>query len=168
MSDTKDLRKDEGIKKMKELAMAAKICHFVTDLGTKPLNSRPMSTQDVDDEGNFWFFSPKSSNKNEEIDEDPDVQLLYSNSGNSEYLSVYGIAEVIRDRSKVDELWSPIVKAWFNEGKNDPELTLIRVRPSNAYYWDTKNNKMVQLIKIAAGAIAGKTMDDGIEGQIRL
>jgi general stress protein 26 len=168
MSDTKNLSQNEGIKKIKELAMAAEICHFITSLGAKPLNSRPMSTQEVDDEGNFWFFSPKSSMKNEEIDNDPEVQLLFSNNGNSEYLSVFGYAEIIRDKAKVEELWSPIIKTWFNKGKDDPELTLIRVRPAHAYYWDTKNNRMVQLIKMAVGAIAGKTMDDGVEGEIKL
>jgi hypothetical protein len=34
------------------------------------------------------------------------------------------------------------------------------------YWWDTKHNRMVQLAKIAIGAITGKTMDDGIMGQL--
>jgi general stress protein 26 len=168
MSDTKDLSQKEGIEKMKELAEGAKICHFVTGLSRKPLSSRPMATQEVDDEGNFWFLSKRSSNKNEDIDDDPEVQLFYSNHGSSEYLTVFGYAEMVRDRNKLEELWSPIAKAWFTEGKDDPELTIIRVRPVDAYYWDTKTNKLVSLIKIATGALTGKTMDDGIEGKISL
>ena len=75
---------------------------------------------------------------------------------------------MIKDRKKLEELWNPIAKVWFNEGKDDPEITIIRVQAADAYYWDTKNNKMIQLLKIAAGAIAGKQLDDGIEGQIKL
>ena len=142
MGDVKDLSNREGIAKMKELAESAKICHFVTALESTPLASRPMATQEVDDEGNFWFLSKESSHKNDEIDEDPEVQLFYSNHGSSEYLTVFG--------------------------KDDPELSIIRVRPVDAYYWDTKTNKLVSLIKIATGAITGKTMDDGVEGEIRL
>jgi general stress protein 26 len=168
MGDTKDLSSREGLAKMKELAESAKICHFVTGLATKPLSSRPMATQEVDDEGNFWFLSKKSSNKNDEIDDDPEVQLFYSNTGSSEYLAVFGYAEIVKDKSKLEELWSPFAKAWFTEGKDDPEISIIRVRPVDAYYWDTKNNKLVSLIKIAAGAVTGKTMDDGIEGEIKL
>lgn len=168
MGDIKDLSHQEGIKKMQELAMDAKVCHFVTALDQKPLSSRPMSTQEVDDEGNFWFLSKEGTTKNEEIGEDPEVQLFYSNIGNSEYLCVFGYAEVIKDRKKLEELWNPIAKVWFNEGKDDPEITIIRVQAADAYYWDTKNNKMIQLLKIAAGAIAGKQLDDGIEGQIKL
>ena len=92
--------------------------------------------------------------------------MFYSNPGSSEYLSVFGYAEVIKDRTKLEELWSPLAKTWFNEGKDDPELTILKVNVADAYYWDAKNNRMIQLIKIAAGAVMGKTMDDGIEGQI--
>jgi general stress protein 26 len=166
MGDTKNLSRAEGIKKMKELAESAKICHFVTDLNTKPLNSRPMSTQEVDDQGNFWFLSSKSSNKNDEIQDDPEVQLFYANNASSEYLTVYGYAEVINDRAKLEELWKPITRAWFAEGKDDPEISIIRVRPADAYYWDTKNNKVVSLIKIVTASITGRTMDDGVEGEI--
>jgi general stress protein 26 len=168
MGDTKDLTNKEGIEKMKELAESAKICHFVTGLSSKPLNSRPMATQEVDDEGNFWFLSKKSSHKNEDIENDPDVQLFYANSSSSEYLAVFGYAEIITDHAKLEELWNPFAKAWFNEGKNDPEISIIRVRPADAYYWDTKTNRLVSLIKIATGAVIGKTMDDGIEGNIKI
>ena len=47
-------------------------------------------------------------------------------------------------------------------------MSIICVHPTDAYYWDTKNNKLVSLIKIAAGAITGKTMDDSIEGDIKV
>jgi general stress protein 26 len=166
MGETKDLSREQGIEKLRELAMDAKFCHFVTALGQKPLQTRPMTTQEVDENGDFWFLSGDSSHKNNEIEDDPEVQLFYSNPGSSEYLSVFGYAEVIKDRTKLEELWSPLAKTWFNEGKDDPELTILKVNVADAYYWDTKNNRMIQLIKIAAGAVMGKTMDDGIEGQI--
>lgn len=168
MGDVKDLSNREGIAKMKELAESAKICHFVTALESTPLTSRPMATQEVDDEGNFWFLSKESSHKNDQIDDDPEVQLFYSNHGSSEYLTVFGFAEIIKDRAKLEELWNPIAKAWFTEGKDDPEISIIRVRPVDAYYWDTKTNKLVSLIKIATGAITGKSMDDGVQGEIKL
>lgn len=168
MGETKNLEGAAGISKIRELAMDAKICHFITALDKKPLTSRPMSVLEVDDSGNFWFMSGRDSHKNFDINDDPDVQLLFSNTSSSEYLSVYGFAEIIKDRGKIEELWTPIARTWFNEGKDDPDLTLIRVQPADAHYWDTKSNKMIQLIKIASGAILGKTMDDGVEGNVKL
>jgi hypothetical protein len=64
------------------------------------------------------------------------------------------------------KLWSAWAKTWFPDGVDDPELTLLRVRPLEVQYWDTRHNKMVSLLKIVAGAITGKEMDDGVEGKI--
>lgn len=168
MGSTKNLMDSKGLEKLKELIDSAKMCHFVTDLTNRPLAARPMATQQVDEDGTIWFFSGKSSDKNKDIENSSEVQLFYSQTGNSEYLSVYGHAEVLVDRNKIDELWSPFAKTWFNEGKDDPELTLIKVVPEEAYYWDTKHNKFVSLAKILVGAVIGKQMDDGVEGKIKV
>ena len=161
------LSSQDAIEKMREIAKAANICMFVTKLENAPLSARPMATQEVDEEGNIWFFSGRTSEKNEHISGDPKVQLFYSHSSGYEYLSVYGTAEVIDDRSKTAELWTPIAKAWFKEGKNDPDLTLIKVTPLDAYYWDTKDNKMISLIKFAMGALGLNPKDDGgVEGRL--
>ena len=123
----------------------------------------------VHEEGNIWFLSKNDSDKNLHIAEDSRVQLFYSNGSNYEYLSIYGTAEILNDREKIKELWTPIVKAWFKEGEHDPSISLLKVTPIEAYYWDTKNNKIVSLIKIAISAITGVTKDDGgVEGTLKV
>jgi len=164
----KDLANQEGIEKLKSLIDASNICMFTSNLTHLPLSTRPMGTLEVDDEGNLWFFSQEASNKNFEIKEDERVQLFYSNHSSAEYLSVSGHATVVKDEEKAKKLWSGMMKAWFHDGVDDPSLTMIKVTPDDVYYWDTKNNKMVSLIKIAVGALTGKTMDDGVEGNINI
>ncbi len=164
----KDLHDKKAVDKIKDLAKGANICMFTTNLSEVPLSSVPMSTQDVDDEGNIWFLSAKSSNKNQHIQSDPRVQLFYSNTGNSEYLSVYGNATITTDKNEIEQLWSPIAKAWFTEGKDDPDISVIKVAPEETYYWDTKNNKAVQWAKILAATVIGKTMDDSVEGKLNV
>lgn len=161
-----DLHSAEAIEKLKKLAEDSDICMFVTKLTEFPLSSRPMSTQKVDDEGNIWFMSGKDSDKNMHIAEDKRVHIFYQNKGNSEYLSVYGNAEISTDREKIKEMWTPIAKAWFEEGVDDPDITLIKVVPENAHYWDTKNNKMISFAKILVSMLTGKGNDDGVEGEL--
>ena len=127
-----------------------------------------MSTQEVDDSGNLWFLSDKDSTKNMEINDDDHVQLLFSGSAHSDFLSVYGKATILYDKEKIKELYEPIVKAWFKEGKDDPNISVIKVAPEEGYYWDTKHGKLVSLAKIMASMVTGKTMEDGIEGKIKL
>jgi general stress protein 26 len=168
MGDVKDLTKTAAVEKLQELIKDANTCMFVTNLSSLPLTARPMGTQEVDDAGNIWFLSKNTSDKNIEISDDNRVQLFYANKSGAEYLSIYGHAEILTEQQKINELWTPIAKAWFTEGKDDPSISVIKVKPADAYYWDTKDNKMISLIKIAVSAITGKTMDGGVEGKIKV
>ena len=161
-----NLSQKDAVDKIKQIVKSAEIGMFTTSLTELPLNSRPMATIDVDDEGNLWFFSDNNSTKNYDIIEDNHVQVFYANKSSSEYLSVYGKAEIYIDKQKIKELWTPIAKAWFTEGQEDPSISLIKVTPVDVYYWDTKNNKLISLIKIAAAVVTGKTMDGGVEGKL--
>jgi general stress protein 26 len=167
MGDYKNLSGAEAIAKMKELIEGERTCLFVTRPDQLPLSTRPMGTGEVDEQGAIWFMSRNDTEKIEDLRADKRVQLFYSNKGSSEFLSIYGEASLSTDRNKIEKLWNPIVKAWFKEGKKDPAIILIRVKPLDAYYWDTKGNNMISLIKIMAGALTGQVPDDGIEGRIR-
>lgn len=162
------LSSTEAIKKLKQIAEDTNICQFVSNLTQLPLDARPMATQKVDEQGNIWFLSGASSHKNKHIEADPRVQLLYANNKGYEYLSVYGKATITRDRQKIEEMWTEIAKAWFKGGKEDPDLTVIKVTPEDAYYWDTKSNKLVSLVKILASAVTGASSDNGIEGNLNV
>lgn len=169
MGELKSLTDQEGISKLRELAKDIDVCFFCTNLDEKPIHGRPMSTQDVDDQGNLWFISSSDSNKNFELQEDNRVQLFYSKMSDYHFLSVYGTATIYRDKATIDEMWDPVAKAWFEKGKDDPKVTVIRVKPSDAYYWDTKDGKIISLFKWASAAILGTGGDDGgIEGDIKL
>lgn len=163
----KDLRGTEAGKKIKEIAEKAESCFFCTALSAgKPITLRPMSVQKVDEDGNFWFLSANDSHKNQEIKTDHKVQLLFQGSAHSDFLSVYGEATISTDKELIKELWEPIVKTWFTEGVDDPRITAIKVAAQHGYYWDNKHGNAVALVKMAAGAMLGKTLDDSIEGEL--
>jgi general stress protein 26 len=158
----------KAVERIRAVAQAANICLFGTDLAHAPLTVRPMAVQSVDDAGNFWFLSSRTSHTNQHIEQDPRVQLLFANPGAAEYLTLQGTATISDDPALRKHHWTPIAKTWFNEGVDDPDLTVIRVEPHDGYYWDTKHGKIVSGLKIAVGTIIGKTLDDSIEGKVRL
>jgi len=166
----KDLYGTESVEKIKELIEKSPSCFFCTKINSgESFATRPMSAQQVDNEGNIFFLSASDSKKNKEIDDDSaSVQLLFQGSSYSDFLTLYGHAEISTDKNKIDELWKPIMKTWFTEGENDPRITVIKIIPTEGYYWDTKNGAMLAFAKKVVGAIAGKTLDDSIEGSIKL
>ena len=165
----KDLRGAEAVAKLKELVDKAETCFFCTAFPTTGSSgARPMSVQQVDDEGNLWFLSANDSHKNTEIARDPSVHLYFQGSAHSDFLVLNGTASISRDKAKIKELWEPVIKTWFTEGVDDPRITVIKVAPTGGYYWDTKHGNAVAGIKMLVGAAIGKTLDDSIEGTLQV
>ncbi|MBC7615819.1 MAG: pyridoxamine 5'-phosphate oxidase family protein, partial [Pedobacter sp.] len=72
------------------------------------------------------------------------------------------------DKAIIKELWEPLLKVWFTEGIDDPRISVIKVAPSEGYYWDNKHGNAIAFAKMVAGAIIGKTLDDSIEGKLEV
>ncbi|PTX20151.1 general stress protein 26 [Pontibacter mucosus] len=155
---------DKLISRIKDVKIA--MMTTVDDDGT--LRSRPMKTQQSEADGNLWFFTGYESGKSHEIGHDAHVNLSYANPDDNLYVSVSGRAQVLRDQQKIDQLWSPDLKAWFPNGKEDKNIGLIRVKIEKAEYWDTPSNTMVTLIGIAKAAITGEPSKGGENKKINL
>ena len=57
----------------------------------------------------------------------------------SDFLFIKGIATASRDERKIKELWGAVFKTRFTEGESDPRISVIKVTPTEGYYWDTKH-----------------------------
>ncbi len=158
-----------AVDKIRDVIDKTDACFFCTSIVmTGSSGSRPMAVRQVDDEGNLWFLSPIDSNKNDEIKIDPNVRLYFHASSHSYFLELNGYATITQDRAKIEELWEPLLKTWFTEGKDDPRITAIKVTPIDGYYWNTKHGNIVAGAKMLMGAVTGKQMDDGVEGRLNI
>jgi general stress protein 26 len=166
MGDHKDLENEFAVDKIKDLAENIKTCMFCTYNDIR-LQSRPMSVQKIDDYGQLWFLSDRNSSQNADITMNPTVEIFFSEP-HDKFLTLHGTATILYDRDKIEELYSPIVKVWMPGGIDDPNLSVIKVIPEDGYYWNNKNGKMVAIAKMTAALVTGKTMDDGIEGSLKL
>ena len=82
---------------------------------------------------------------------------------------VFGDVTISKERPKIDELWTKSVEAWFPNGKDDPNLTLLCVRPTSAHCWDTENGKLIAFAKILTAAVTSKPNDNGsVQGDIKV
>ncbi len=159
--------RQESIEKIKELTEGIDFC-MLTTIDGGHLRSRPMSTQEFEFDGDLWFFTSDNTHKVSEIDKDNRVNVAYSKPDDNNYLSVSGRAEVVRDRAKIEELWSPVLKAWFPEGKDDPHLCLLKVSVEQAEYWDAPSSTIVQLFGMVKAIATGQEADYGENKKISL
>lgn len=154
----KDTREegDRDVRKLRKFIRGARVAMLTTVGADGHLRSRPMATVKAEFDGDVWFFTKASAPKNEEIRENAHVNVVYADPEDERYVSVSGQASIERDRAKIEELWSGRLKAWFPEGKNDPDLALIKVHIEHAEYWNSKAGTMVQALGLAS-ALAGES-----------
>lgn len=165
----KNLQNEEALKKFKKLAEEIKTCMFITATQSEQEHTRPMATVEVEDDGSLWFFTDVRSIKVEEVAADHKVHLVYSHPGKDSYMDVWGQGSIITDKAQIKDKWSPVVKAYFPQGAEDPNLALLKVQPTNVYYWESETGKMVQFIKMAAAAVTGNPkVAKSAEGKIDL
>tara|TARA_R110000765_G_scaffold98047_3_gene184310 strand:- start:3406 stop:3906 length:501 start_codon:yes stop_codon:yes gene_type:complete len=162
---TKNLFNKEAQNKIKELAESIDFTMLATNLSSLPIHAIPMSTKKVDDLGQIWFLSNRNSEHNANIHKSNDVHLFYSKAMSMEFMNFYGKAEIVNDKGIIENLYQKSDDNWF-EGKEDPNITAIKVIPKDAHYWDTKNTMLVSLLKMGIGAITGKKVDLGEQGEL--
>lgn len=162
-------RQEDDLEKLRELVKDIDFCMLTTVDENGGLHSRPMSSNgDIDSDGDIWFFTSASSHKVSEIAKLPKVNLSFADPDNQRYVSVSGKAEIIRDRKKIEELWRPEFKIWFPEGKDDPEVALLRVNLEKAEYWDSPSSTIGYALSFVSSFITGKEPDMGENKKLEL
>ena len=89
--------------------------------------------------------------------------LRYIGDGQSLFISVTGTAELVLDHAKMKELWTEVLKAWFPQGLDDPNIALLKVTVRSAELWNSASPKLVQLYGFAKAKLTGEPHRD--EGQ---
>ena len=162
------LTRDEAIQKLGALIKGVEFAMLTTAESDGTLRSRPMATQQVEFDGDLWFFVGASSPKAVEIGHEPRVNISYAQPDQQRYVSVSGTGELVRDRQKMKELWSPALSIWFKDGLDDPDLALLKVRVEQAEYWDSSSSKVVRLVGFVKALVTGDDSSLGENEKIAL
>ncbi|HYV11603.1 MAG TPA: pyridoxamine 5'-phosphate oxidase family protein [Pyrinomonadaceae bacterium] len=161
--------RENDLEKLREMVKDIDFCMMTTVDESGDLHSRPMSSNgDIDADGDIWFFTNASSHKVSEIAKLPKVNVSFADPDNQRYISVSGSARLVRDRAKIDELWRPEFKMWFPEGKDDPEVALLRVTLEKAEYWDSPSSTIGYALSFVSSLVTGKEPDLGENRKVNL
>jgi len=158
----------EAIEKLNDLINEIDFAMLTTVDTDGVLRSRPMSTQKSEFDGELWFFTSDKTHKVEEVERDNRVNASYAKPEDNVYVSVSGAASITKDRAKMEELWNPILKAWFPKGLDDPDICLLKITAEQAEYWDSSSSTLVQIVGFVKAMVTGKRADGGENEKIDL
>lgn len=100
-------------------------------------HAQPMTAFREEETGMIWFFT------REDTDLARDAAMAGGQSAMFHYMSkdqkvwacIHGQLTQVHDRERIDRYWNPVVAAWYPDGKDDPQLTLLRFDPDHGRVW---------------------------------
>ncbi|MGB3109422.1 MAG: pyridoxamine 5'-phosphate oxidase family protein [Psychrobacter alimentarius] len=155
------MNKQEQIDKIQDVIKDVKFAMMSTVNSKGDVHAWPMTTSETSiGAKEIWFIGDKTSDVVKDILDNPKIGLSYASEDEKNYVSVSANAELSSDQAKLDELWSPVYNAFFEHGKEDPNVQLIKVVPHGVECW-LSGSSTVNIFKMAAAALQdGKTAED--------
>jgi general stress protein 26 len=103
--------------------------------GVDESHTRPMTAQFEGEQGPIWFFTSTESELVRKLSGTGRAVATFSSKGHDVFAAIHGNLSVDGDRAAVDRLWNPYVAAWYEGGKDDPKLVLLRLDAERAEIW---------------------------------
>lgn len=168
MTDTdSEIRTErEAREKVWSMIKDIRICLMVTQEADGQMRSRPMAAQQQEFDGELWFFTAAASGKVHDLERSGRVLLGYADTSGQNYVSITGHAQLVRDRTQIQQRWSELLRTWFPKGPDDPAIALIRVRVETAEYWDSVSSTMVHAYGYIKARLTGSPPDPGDHGKV--
>lgn len=159
------MSKQENIDKIQAVIKDVKFAMMSTINSKGDLHAWPMTTSETSLGGKeIWFIGDKTSDVVKDIQSNPKVGLSYASQDDKDYVSISGNAELSTDKDKLDELWSPVYNAFFEHGKEDETVQLIKIVPHGAECW-LSGSSTINMFKMAAAALQDGKTAEGIGEQ---
>jgi general stress protein 26 len=157
---------DPQVQKVAELAKDIRIAMLTTVDHQGHLVSRQMAQQEVEFDGDLWFFAERGSRKVDQIAANPVTSVTLGSRDT--WISLSGTARVVQDTAKAKELWNPFVEAWLPQGPEDPNVVLIKFTSHTAEYWDTPGGRVASVISFVKSKVTGEPYDGGENETVRM
>lgn len=125
----------------------------------------PMSHYTDREANALWFITARGTAIAEALENGPHPARYVVASGKL-YATIDGTAQISQDRAKLDEIWNAVASAWFEDDKQDEDLTLVRVDLKDAEVWATDGG-LAFLYEIAKAHITDEKPDMGTHGTLR-
>ena len=129
--------------------------------GVEDGHARPMTAQIEGEHGPIWFFTSKDNALVGLLGRGDRAIASFASKGHDLFATVHGTLSVDNRRAVIDRLWNRFVAAWFEGGKDDPKLTLLRLDAESAEIW-LDASSMVAVIKMLIGVDPKKDYEDKV------
>jgi len=147
----------EELHKLAELLKKFRFAMLTTREADGTLTAHPLTVQEAEFDGDLWFIVGSHASAVQHIAADPQVGVSFSS--NDAWLSLAGTAETVDDSAKLHEYWSAGVDAWFPDGPDGSDVTLLKVNALSGEYWDSPGGRLASAISFVKSRVTGEPME---------
>ena len=123
--------------------------------GVEDTQTRPMTAQidvaegaDAEDGGQIYFFGAKSERLVQGIDGKHRAVATFASKRHDLFAHVHGTLVIDNYRAVIDRLWGPVIDSWYRQGKDDPDLALLRFDTEQADIWEADLGSTLKAVLI--------------------
>lgn len=128
---------------------------------TGDLRLLPMSHYVDPDAAALWFITAKGTDLARHLQQGPAPALhVVADGREGLYARIEGRLELSDDQDKLDELWNAVASSWFEDGRKDRDIQLLRMDLTAAEIWITGGSAGF-LFQIARAKVTGEKPDLG-------
>src|SRR6185369_12714871 len=98
------MTENDNLQRVWEIIERVGVCMLTTQ-GPRGLRARPLQARPDRSSGLIWFVTDLHSSKEQEIQSDHEIGLVFIDSTENAYLSVTATANVLRDRAVAASIW---------------------------------------------------------------
>jgi general stress protein 26 len=133
-----------------------------------PSHFQPMTAFCDRDARRVWFYSHRSSDLARSAGAGHPAMLCVMATDQEFQACIAGRLVEDHDRARIDYYWSAHVSAWFPGGKDDPDLTLLRLDASDARVWVSRRGPFHYGWQIAKANLTRSEPDVGAAVDLKL
>jgi general stress protein 26 len=134
--------------------------------GVEEGHARPMTAQFEDDRSPIWFFTTKDNALVQALPRGDRAIATFTSKDHDLFASLHGTLSLDGDRATIDRLWNRFVAAWYQQGKDDPKLALLRLDADRAEVW-LNDSSLLAGVKLLLGKDPKKEYRDKV-AQVKL
>ena len=118
--------------------------------GVEDGHARPMTAQFEADGGPIWFFCASDSDLLPLLAANDRAIATFTAKDHALFATLHGRLQLDMTPATIDRLWNRYVAAWFEGGRDDPKLRLLRLDAEKAEIWKNENSLLAG-VKMALG-----------------
>ena len=135
---------------------------ITSDDNTGVMRGRPMHLVQDSYDGTLYFFTSKSAAKVDEVKDDEDVCITFSDAENQVYVTLSGTASITQDQDLINRYWNKGVESWYEAGREDPEVAILEIKINKGEHWNADSSSLVRGFKMLKANLKGEKPEMGV------